>query len=409
MQDCSTTKSSDLSGGIGRTGLGGRALDAEYLMERALQRTKRQNFSDLSFVEPLKRLLRSCNEEADLSAFGRYATHFDIMRCLNNLLLFDISEERDPGILSRPIGGPVFITGLPRSATSFLHLLLAQDTANRIPRCWELIYPYPARTTLFHWDLRRLRVGLQLRFFRWLSPGLGDLHPLTADAPQECTDITAQVFQSLRFENTHRIPSYQEWLDAHGHYNAFRFHRRFLQHLQAQSSGKRWILKSPDHIFALDAIRTTYPDARIVFLHRDPLSVVASCCKLSELLRRPFTRHTDRSEIGRQVSSRLLESSDHMISAANRHPNILNLHYEHVVADPIGAVKNLYSHFGIALYAESERRMRCWLTAQRRRASPHYDLSEFGLDSSHLRKCFTRYVDTFGVSTDCSNARMRVA
>src|SRR5205814_10675678 len=114
------------------------------------------------------------------------------------------------------------------------------------------------------------------------------LHELSADTPQECTDITAHSFQSLRFENTHHVPSYQAWLDSHGHHEAFRFHRRFLQHLEAQAPGRRWILKSPDHVFALAAIKNVYPDARIIFLHRDPLSVVGSCSTLAELLRRPF-------------------------------------------------------------------------------------------------------------------------
>ena len=149
-----------------------------------------------------------------------------------------------------------------------------------------------------------------------MTPGLSRLHHLSADAPQECTDITAQVFQSLRFENTHRIPSYQAWIDRHGHHDAFRFHRRFLQHLDTQTPGRRWILKSPDHVFSLDAIRAAYPDAVIVFLHRDPLSVVSSCARLAEQLRRPFTNRLDPEEVGHQVSARLHQAADHMMEAA---------------------------------------------------------------------------------------------
>src|SRR5579883_1761007 len=189
-------------------------------MRTGLRRAGRDAFADLSFVEPLKRLLRAYEQEADLSHFGRYAARFDMLRCLSNLLRLDAAEEQDPSIASRPIERPIFITGLPRSATTFLHTLLAQDPAHAVPRCWQLIYPCPA--SRFGARLREAEVALQLRLFRLFSPGLDALHPMSADAPQECTDITAQVFQSLRFDNTHRIPSYQKWLDTHGHEAAFR-------------------------------------------------------------------------------------------------------------------------------------------------------------------------------------------
>lgn len=388
-----------------RTARNGGLLDAETLIGKALLRAGRKSFSDPSFIEPLKRLLHAYATEAELSYFGRYAAHFDMMRCLNNLLRLDVAEEEMPGILSRPIARPIFITGLPRSATTFLHTLLSQDPANAVPHCWQLIYPYPSRSRLWQTDTRRARVAFQLQMFRWLSPGVEDLHSLTAETPQECTDITAQVFQSLRFDSTHRIPSYQSWLDGNGHLNAFHFHRRFLQHLDAQSPGHRWVLKSPDHVFSLDAIRAVYPDAQIVFLHRDPLSVVASCCKLVELLRRPFTRHIDRAEIGRQVSNRLIESTQRMIAAAADPQQILHLHYADVVSAPMKAAASVYSHCGIELGGGAEERMQTWLSLPRERPSRSYDLAEFGLDTAHLRKRFAPYVETFGVTAEWARAK----
>ncbi|HKD48367.1 MAG TPA: sulfotransferase [Rhizomicrobium sp.] len=375
-------------------------LDADQLMEMALRRARRHNFSDLSFMEPLRQLLNAYEQEADLSQFGRHAVRFDMLRCLTNLLLLDEAEETDPSIVARPIERPIFITGLPRSATTFLHTLLAQDPGHAAPRCWQSIYPYPCR--LLGFDLRKLDVAFQFSMFHLFSPGVAALHPLAADTPQECTDITAQVFQSLRFDTTHRIPSYQNWLDAHGHHAAFRFHRRFLQHLDAQAPGRHWILKSPDNVFALDAIRAVYPDARIVFLHRDPLSVVASCVKLTELLRRPFTRHIDRGELGSQVSARLVENTAHMAEAAERDPGIVHFHYRKIVADPMATVRALYDHCEMSLSEDAEARMRQWLKQTRRHRHPHYSLEEFGLDARDLSRRFARYVQAFGVTPEAS-------
>ena len=246
-------------------------------------------------------------------------------------------------------------------------------------------------------DLRKVQVALQLRLFQCMTPGLSRLHHLSADAPQECTDITAQVFQSLRFENTHRIPSYQDWIDRHGHHDAFRFHRRFLQHLDAQTPGRRWVLKSPDHVFSLEAIRAAYPDAVIVFLHRDPLSVVSSCAKLAERLRRPFTNRLDPKEVGDQVSARLHQAADHMMEAAGHLPRILHLHYGQVVAEPIAAVGTLYRHCGLELSEPAKQRMATFLARPHRRSVRTQDFASFGLDAGSLRDRFAAYVRHFAV------------
>lgn len=372
-------------------------------MSAALKRAHRKNFSDLSFVEPLSRLMRSYHDEADLSAFGRYAVKFDVARCLNNLLRFDKVEEAAPELRERAITEPVFITGLPRSGTTFLHTLLAQDNSIAAPRAWQMIYPYPSRARV---DLRKAWVSLQLGIMRFLSPEVSDLHPLTADVPQECTDITAQVFQSLRFDSTYRVPSYQSWLDQRGHVGAYRFHRRFLQHLDVQAPGRRWVLKSPDHVFALDAIRTVYPDAKIVYLHRDPISVLASVAKLTEVLRRPFTTKIDSMEIGRQVRASWIDGAQRMIDDANS-PNVLHLHYADLVAQPMQTVSTLYRHCGIDLSLQGKARMEAWLARKSKsgNSQSRYRLADFGLEEESLRRDFARYMNEFRVQAELRPSR----
>jgi hypothetical protein len=370
--------------------------EAERLIYGALKRAGRSNFSDLSFVQPLNILLKAYEEEADLSLFGRHTARCDVQRCLANLLRLDREEEEKPWIVTQTIRKPVFITGMPRSASTFLHMLLSLDPDNRVPRCWQLLHPYPVRN-LLPLDLRKVQTELQLLMFRCLAPKLSRMHHLSAHAPQECTDITAQIFQSIRFENTHRVPSYQAWIDRHGHHQAFLFHKRFLQHLDAWMPRGRWILKSPDHVFALDAIRSAYPDAQIVFLHRDPLSVISSCAKLSEQLRRPFTHRLDAREVGRQVATRLGEAADHMLAAANRIPDVLHLYYGEVTANPITAVRALYRHCGLALSPVAEQRMQAFLAQPRHPSARRHDFARFGLDAATLRDRFAAYIRHFTV------------
>src|SRR5580693_546636 len=242
---------------------------ADELLDLALKRGRRRDFADRSFTRPFERLLEACNAEANLSVLGTRALRVDVMRFLRNLLRFEEFEAACPSVLSRPIQAPVFITGMPRSGTTFLHRLILQDPTTIAPRLFQLVYPHASRSGRFEAALRKRWVGLQLALFRMLSPEFNALHRVAVDSPEECTDITAHVFQSLRFESTYRVPSYSNWLQRHGLLHAYRFHRRFLQHLDAELPGRRWVLKSPDHVFALDDIRKVYPDARLVFTSFD--------------------------------------------------------------------------------------------------------------------------------------------
>ncbi len=332
-----------------KTGFRRKLPSAEELMRIAAKSAGRTGFSDSSFIEPLNRLLAAYENEADLSLFGWFAVKWDVSRCLANLLRFDEEEEHSPHIVRTSVKSPVFVTGMPRSGTTFFHMLLAQDPGNLVPLCWQTIYPYPKRGAASP-DLRPALVERQFKIFESLTPDLHKLHPLTAQMPQECTEITGQIFQSLRYDTTHFVPSYQEWLNAAGHVPAFKFHKRFLQHLQAQSGPGQWVLKCPDHIFTLDALLSVYPDARFVFLHRDPMNVLPSAAKLTELLRRPFTRSLDKNQIGRQVVDRWAQGADLIQSISSRpelNDRIFHVHYKKMISDPLGSLAGFYERFGL--------------------------------------------------------------
>jgi hypothetical protein len=375
-------------------------LGANELVARAQRRMNLVDFGSTPFQEPLQNLLRACREEAELSLFGRFATRWDAVRFLSNLLRLREEERRAPQILEERIERPIFIAGLPRSGTTFLHSLLAEDGTNLVPRIWQLIHPYPLGTGP---DQRPRRVGRQLRLFGVLAPEFRRMHPIDASSPQECSEITAHVFASLRFDTTYHVPSYRGWLDEAGHLDAYRFHKRFLQHLQYQAGlAGRWVLKCPDHIFALDALRAVYPDACVVFVHRDPLAVLPSVTRLTEVLRRPFTRHVDKLEIGRQDSDRWLSATELMIEAADEEQfeePILHIHYLNLVSDPLETVATLYRHFGRALDPHTATRIGRLVEAKPNGGygTRRSQLEEYGLDPIAERNRYARYVERFGI------------
>jgi hypothetical protein len=207
----------------------------------------------------------------------------------------------------------------------------------------------------------------------------------------------------LRFDTTYHVPSYRRWLDETGHLDAYRFHKRFLQHLQHQAGvSGRWVLKCPDHIFALDALRAVYPDAGVVFVHRDPLAVLPSVTRLTEVLRRPFTRHIDKLEIGRQDSDRWLAATELMTVAADEdrfEEPILHIHHLDLVSDPLETVATLYRHFGRTLDAPTAARISRLVEAKPNGGygTRRSRLEEYGLDPMTERDRYARYVERFGI------------
>jgi len=385
-------------------------LRLEDVIERAKWGSGLTDFGDTPFRDGLQEFLRACAEEANLSLFGRFGTRWDVMRFLCNLLRLRHEELRSPEILSWPVARPLFITGLPRSGTTFLHQLLTADATNRVPRVWQLIHPYPTMRTGPGKDRRRRRVARQLRIFEMLAPGFRQMHPITVDSPQECSEINAHVFASLRFDTTYCIPSYRRWLDGIGHLDAYRFHKRFLQHLQHQSGGGiRWVLKCPDHIFALNAIRAVYPDARFVFVHRDPVRTLISVAILTEMLRRPFTRHIDRSALVHQEYERWSTGTELMIHAADEEPfadPIYHVHYRDLVRKPVDTVNGLYRHFGLTLDPAAAARIARMVNANPNGGygANRYDFDTYQFDPDAARERFAAYVARFRVPPETKPA-----
>jgi hypothetical protein len=409
-----TTTALRLSDSIAeRLGLLDRPLDADPLIQIARRQTGLSDFGETSFIGPLTRLLDSCSTESTLSIVGRSATKWDVVRFLSNLLLVQDAFVRCPAMAAEPIHNPIFITGLPRSGTTFLHRLMLTDPANRAPTVWETIYPSSVAGTR---EQRIARVTRQLKAFEWLAPEFRALHPMEATSPQECSEITAHVFRSLRFDTNYHIPSYRNWLDADVVRNlpAYRFHKRFLQFLQHQDKARsRWVLKCPEHLFALQAIRAVYPDARLVFVHRDPVKVLLSQARLTEVLRRPFTRRLDPRTLGPNESRRWLDGTQRMMAAADDAgflEPVCHVHHMDLISDPTHTVEAVYRHFGLPLAPKMASAIEGYVAAKPKGGygEHSYHFEDHGLDEQEERARFRPYMVRFGVTTETAPSRRRI-
>ena len=385
----------------------GTELAHEPLTAAAAKATRldAKTLGDPRLIEALAALTSSLREEASLSPFGRLAACSDLKRMLSTLLIFADAEREDSTIQTRPLAPPIFIAGLPSSGTTFLHGLLAEDPSNRAPRIWESIYPYPKHRAAGFGAGRR-KAQLQLTIFNRLSPGIESLHPIEADAPQECIELTSHVFRSPRFDDVYRAPSYRAWLGKSGYDEGYRFLARFLRHLHRLGGPpRRWILKSPEHVFSTDALARVFPDAMLVLVHRDPGHVLASAARLTELMRTPFTTTLDRREIGRKVADYWQDGMRRMVKLADDpsfplRSRLAHVQYRALIADPVGTVARIYDAFGLEL----SRAARSAMATKVARApnggygANPYRPEEFGIDPQRERERATIYAERFGVA-----------
>ena len=394
--------------------LGGRALAAlglrlpslaeAELLAAAERVTGLSDFGADSFRPGLRELLRCFEGEAQLTTLGRSMARGNVIAALATRLRLVDWRRRHPELAGEEIRRPLFVLGMPRTGTTLLHGLLAQDRVVRAPLSWEVGDPCPApETASFESDPRIAAARARERDIEKIAPGFLAIHPMGAQLPQECVSLTAPEFMSMQWEAAYAVPSYQRWWEAQDHAPTFRWHRAFLQHLQSRHRRERWVLKTPAHLLTLDALFAEYPDALIVQTHRAPSQVVASLASLECALRGASTDSIEPRAQGSEAAALIERMLRAGIAARAAHPEreaqFFDLAYPDLVADPIGSTKRLYQHFALELSGEAEHRMRRFLSenASDKHGVHKYAPGVFGLDTAELERRYAFYSERHDV------------
>jgi hypothetical protein len=238
-------------------------------------------------------------------------------------------------------------------------------------------------------------------------PELQGMHPMGARLSQECVCITASDFRSILFATQYRIPSYARWLfDEADLALAYRWHRWFLQHLQAHHPTQRWVLKSPGHIWSLGELITEYPNALLVQTHRDPLRIIASVASMYVTLRGLTSDSTSVQENAAEWADYILEGLDRSVTAREdgtvTGDRVADVTFREFMADPFGTVRGIYDRFGLEFTSEAEARMRTFLAdnPQDKHGGHRYTLAATGLDEGELRERARGYQEYFDVPSE---------
>ncbi len=388
------------------------ALSDEALLEGARRATGLDDAGDDWFREALTRLCTALEEEADLHLAGRLRARAELQAILQNRLQLVDLWRRRPEIDDQEVRAPIVVTGLGRSGTSFLHELLACDPANRAPLLWELVHTVPAATGAAPPPGRGPAdwVGLadeEQTVMNEMVPAFTTMHEQRAFLPTECIFAFAHQFSSDQFTGLYNVPSYTIWKSGVDQTPCYQWHRRMLATLQWGQAPRRWVVKAPSHLSALPLVFATYPDAKVVITHRDPLRVVGSLADLMATLHWMHADHADYEVLVEFMCMGLELQMDHITaerdSGALPDDRIADVVYRDLVADPVGTVEALYRRWELPFTGDLAERLRAHVAERHtgREGGYHeYRFEDTGLDLATHRALVAPYQERFGVPSE---------
>ena len=385
------------------------AFDRDQLVADAVAATGCDDFGEPTWQEGLDRLLDSLATEARLSELGVSIVDAEVGSYLRNRLGIVAHRAAQPELGERPIRRPLVIVGQPRTGTTILYDLLAQDPANRAPLSWEVDLPCPPpATATYDSDPRIAEAEATAEMADLIVPGFRAFHPLGARLGQECVRITGGEFRSLIFAVQYEVPTYNRWLlDDADLAPAYRWHRIYLEHLQSAHMGERWLLKSPAHLWHLGALLAEYPDAVIIQTHRDPLKVIASVSTLTYHLRQMGSDSPSLVAAAAQYEHDIFDGLDRGMAARRSgllpEDQVVDVQFTDFMADPFATIASLYDRLGLMLSDQSEASMRAFLArnpGDGGGGGSRYRWADTGLDADALRERARAYQERFGVPSE---------
>ena len=377
--------------------------DRATLVARACADTGLSDFGDTWFFANIDALIPALNSEARLSEAGVGSASAMIVNGLANRLRHVELVKRHPEILDETVEVAAVVVGLPRTGSTMLHRMLASAPGMTGTRWFETqnYSPMPGeRRGETH--LRREVAKGFLDFMLATIPDLMSIHPMSIDQPDEELIILGQLYSSTMIEGTYHVPGYARWLTENDRVQCYRDLRQILQSLQWQDpsrAGAKWVLKTPGHLLALDAVIEVFPEAKIVMTHRDPVATVPSYCSMEHSLYQMVSDRVDPASVAAFWVPRLAELLDRFMAVRGQvaGQNFIDVRYADLLGDPIGEGTRVLEAAGIAVTDAVRAGMAEWIEANKRedRAPHKYALEDFGLVRSDVEQRFAAYRAAF--------------
>jgi len=366
----------------------------EDLHSSATRATGLDDFGDTEYLEPLGILLDSYRSEAGLTEIGSKMFRFFLKGALVARLLSEASWKANPGYADVEVTRPIFVTGLPRTGTTALHRLLAADPAHQGVEMWlaEFPQPRPPRDT---WSdnpvYQQIQAGFEQHHVE--NPEFMGLHYMDAGEVEECWQLLRQSVMSISYESLAHIPTYSRWLAQQDWTPAYLRHRKNLQLIGLNDPGKRWVLKNPSHLFALDALMAAYPDALENQTHRPPSTLIASMCSLAEHATPGWSTTFTGEQVGQDQLELWSRGLREFSTARKRYDpaQFLDIDFTDLRNDPMGTVERVYAALDTPMSEDARAAVTALDEESRsgaRKPKHRYQLADYGLDEATVEAAF---------------------
>lgn len=377
-------------------------LTLDEIMQDAREATQLPDPDKDTWQEGLEILLRDHARAQLLTESGEQRLKGRYVAALANRMRVDEYIRQHSEVLEIPIKRPVIILGLVRTGTTMTSYLMDADPANRSMLRWEAnnIAP-PAAPGAIRSDERCLaEKAVDAQIIKQNPDGV-KTHFEPADGPTECVHLVAQDFRSMMFMAMTPTPVYADWILDCDMSSAYEHRKRALQVLQTTNPG-RWVLKMPSDSVFIPYVFNTFPDAKVIWTHRDPYAAFASSFSMRANSQKLFNKSVDvdymRCKWPLQLSLHLRRPLE---MAKQRPDDIYNLYYDDLMQDPIAALKKVYRWLGDEWTEAAESGMQQWLqeNPQNRFGRHTYSLEEWGYSKKDLVPYFADYLKVHPVAT----------
>jgi hypothetical protein len=375
-------------------------LDADVLHTKAAAETGLNDFGSDDYRERLDVYLAALQDISGLHDAGIVNFHAQLLQWLKNRLLLTDLLARHPEIHDIELAPPVVIAGLPRTGTTHLHNLLAAAPTFRTIPYWESNEPFPLPSEAgIEPDPRRTRMDVAVEVMNLLMPRFALMHEMTTDHVHEEIQLLANDFSTMLFETLGHVPKWRDYYLSHDQRTHYEYLATQLKALQFLRGGRRWLLKSPQHLEQLPVLNAVFPGVIVVCTHRDPVPVV-----LSMLAMITYSARMHRYPVAvQEIAATWVDRLEMMLNALVRDRDVLpperstDIRFDDFMADEIGVAARIYDLASEPFPVEARAAIEAYLAGHERGRLGRIATSAemFGLDDEDMRARFSRYADRF--------------
>ena len=376
-------------------------FDSEKLLQEAQSKTGLNNFGSNDFKPGLQKLLETYDHNG-FTEKGRYKNRKRVLDLLCARLRIENAFKLHPEIRQQKIVAPMLLTGLPRTGTSALLNLLANDPDARPLYMWEGFNPEPIEglpkgapdpryTAMKAWEEENAK-----------NTNFKKIHSTSVDTPEECIHLLNHTFCDVQYGVEPMMEPYGSWYQKQDLHKSYAYYADLLRMVQWQRPGNRWLLKTPGHLWALDILIEMFPDCSIIITHRNPLECVTSYASMMAALM--TNREFDKRTLGPVVMEYLAHKMEKAIAVRKQSDKarFIDIQFEDFIDQPIATVEKIYSHFKLPMSADTAKRMRDYAAAHTmgKHGKHEYQLEEYGLTADMILQRFDFYIREYHPKMD---------